>query len=226
MRIVSANLRNGSVDPGWLRELVQALRADVVVLQEADPPHFEVLSADLPHGRFDPGEDHTGMGIALRGPAKTSAIPLAWRYAQQARLDPADWPELTRPLAIMNIHIAAPHVSRPPLYGFLLRRRQVRQLEAHFEEAFDDSHGTLVIGDFNATPLWPVYRRIAPLFTDAAIAVAQQLGRPLEPTWGRPEGRRFLRIDHAFTRGVEHRDFQVVALPDSDHSAIVVDLAA
>ena len=90
----------------------------------------------------------------------------------------------------------------------------------------DGSHASVLIGDFNATPLWPVYRRLAPLFSDAAIAVAQQLGRPVEPTWGRIGGRRWLRIDHAFTRGVEHRDFQVLALPDSDHSAIVVDLEA
>ena len=226
MRIVSANLQNGKVDPVWLRDLVQAMHADGVVLQEADPPHFEALSVDLPHGRFEPGEHHTGMGIALRSPAETTAIPLAWRCAQQARLDPADWPKLSRPLAIVNLHIAAPHVYLPPFYGLILRGRQVRQLEAHFDAAFDSSHGTLVIGDFNATPIWPVYRRIAPQFTDAAIAVAQQRGRPLEPTWGWPSARRFLRVDHAFTRGVAHIDFQVVALPGSDHSAIVVDLAA
>jgi endonuclease/exonuclease/phosphatase family metal-dependent hydrolase len=224
LRVVSANLRNGSVDPVWLRELVQALQADAVALQEADPPHFEALSSELPHGHFEPGKDHTGMGIALRGPAEMSLLPLAWRNAYQARLDPGGWPKLKRPLTILNLHIAAPHVYLPPLYGFILRGRQVRQLEAHFEAAFDSSHGTLVLGDFNATPLWPVYRRIARHFSDAAIAVAQRLGRPVEPTWGLPNGRRLLRIDHAFTRGVEPSEFQVVALPNSDHSAIVVDL--
>jgi len=226
LRLVSANLRNGRVDPGWLRELILALRADVVALQEADPPHFEALSAELPHGCFEPGEGHTGMGIALRNEAETAALPLAWRSAQRARLEPVHWPRLSRPLELVNVHIAAPHVYLPPLYGFILRGRQVRQLEAHFDRPEDDRDASVLIGDFNATPLWPVYRRLAPLFSDAAIAVAQQRGRPVEPTWGRPGGRRWLRIDHAFTRGVEHLDFQVLALPDSDHSAVVVDLEA
>ena len=224
MRIVSANLRNGRVDPAWLRELVQALRADVLALQEADAPHFEAVSSELPHGCFEPGEGHTGMGIALRNDAETGALALTWRSAQRAWLDPVHWPKLARPLELVNAHIAAPHVYLPPLYGFILRGRQVRQLAAHFEAPSDGSHASVLIGDFNATPLWPVYRRLAPLFSDAAIAVAQQLGRPVEPTWGRIGGRRWLRIDHAFTRGVEHRDFQVLALPDSDHSALVVDL--
>ena len=80
LRIVSYNIRKAMGtdrrrDPERIMRIIRSLHADVVVLQEADPPHFEVLSADLPHGRFDPGEDHTGMGIALRSPAKTSAIP-------------------------------------------------------------------------------------------------------------------------------------------------------
>ena len=77
MRIVSANLQNGNVDPVWLRDLVQAMHADVVVLQEADPPHFEALSVELPHGRFEPGEHHTGMGMALGRPAETRGLALA-----------------------------------------------------------------------------------------------------------------------------------------------------
>jgi endonuclease/exonuclease/phosphatase family metal-dependent hydrolase len=217
------------VDPVWLRDLVQALHADVVVLQEADSPHFEALSAELPHGCFAPGARRTGMGVALRHPGELGAVPLAWRSAQRVRLEPGEWPKLSRPLAILNLHVAAPHVYLPPLYGFFLRWRQVRQLEAHFDEALgaaSQSHGTLLIGDLNATPIWPVYRRLASHFTDAAIAVAQQRGRDVEPTWGWPNRRRLLRLDHALTRGVGHRDFQVVPLAGSDHSAIVVDLLA
>ncbi len=83
-----------------------------------------------------------------------------------------------------------------------------------------------MIGDLNATPRWPVYQRLAALFTDAAIAVAQRNGSRLEPTWGWPHRRRqrLLRLDHALTRGIEARDFHVVALKGSDYSAIVVDL--
>lgn len=222
LRVVSANLLNGSVDPAWLADLVVSLRADVVALQEADPPHYEALAAELPHGHFEEGADHTGMGIALRHPERHVApVPLAWRDAHEVLLHPEDWPGLTRPLRVTNVHVAAPHVYRPPFYGFLLRRRQVAQLERHFESA---SEPRVVIGDFNATPMWPAYKRLATHFTDAAISVAQAKGRPVLPTWGWQGGRRRLRLDHAFTRGIRAEHFEVVPLEGSDHSAIVVDL--
>jgi endonuclease/exonuclease/phosphatase (EEP) superfamily protein YafD len=131
---------------------------------------------------------------------------------------------------VIGVHIAAPHVYLPPGYGFWLRRQQVQALEAHFDEVFEgdddgDGRGTLMLGDFNATPLWPVYRRLSAHFTDAAIAVGQRLGRPARPSWGtRPGGPRLFRIDHAFTRGVHARELQVVPIAGSDHSAVVVDL--
>ena len=146
-------------------------------------------------------------------------------------LDPKDWPELQRPLEIVNVHIAPPHFYKPPLYGFVIRNQQVRALENHFsapprDDPASQSPASVLIGDFNATPLWPLYRRIASQFTDAAIAVAQVCGRPAEPTWSLPANTpRRLRIDHAFVRGVTPREFQAVRIAGSDHSAIVVDIA-
>jgi endonuclease/exonuclease/phosphatase family metal-dependent hydrolase len=220
----------GRVDPVAFCELMTALRADVVVMQESDVVHSDALAAaGWPHGHFEPRADHTGMGIALRNPvAAVTPVPMAWREGWEATLEPAHWPQLSRPLTITNLHVAAPHVRRPPFYGFLLRRRQANQLDAHFEAKLPaaDSAGraNLVIGDFNATPIWPLYGRIAKHFTDEAIAVAQRLGRDVEPTWG-PLGRaRRLRLDHAMTRGISARDVHVVAIEGSDHSALVVDL--
>ena len=80
----------GNVDPAWFRELVTAMRADVVALQESDAEHFEALAAaEWPHGQFEPKEDHTGMGIALRNPvAGVTPVPMVWRDAWEARLEP------------------------------------------------------------------------------------------------------------------------------------------
>ena len=83
----------------------------------------------------------------------------------------------------------------------------------------------VLVGDFNATSYWPWYRRIARQFTDVAVAVASKRGSKLLPTWG-PwlEGPKLLRIDHGFVRRLEAEEFQVFALPGTDHSAVVMDL--
>lgn len=228
--MVSANLFNGRVDPDWLLELVVGLRADVVALQEAEPRHYETLARALPHGAFHEGPRSSGMGLCLRHPpAEARMIPLAWRPAPWMRLSPAAWPGLSRPLDVVAVHIAAPHVYTPPGYGFWLRRRQMQQLEAHFDAHVHpgDAAATVVVGDFNATPLWPVYRRMAGHLSDAAVVAAQRRGRPAQPTWGAiRRGPRLLRIDHVFTRGIEAHDVHVVDLAGSDHSALVVDLPA
>ena len=198
------------------------MHADVVAIQEASPAHFESLSRLLPHGDFEPGERNTGVGIALRHAAAPGRLPLVWRDAIVARLEPADWPGLEKPLRIMTVHIAAPHVYLPPGWGLLLRRRQVRMLEPHL----NGEDPTVLVGDFNATPRWPAYRRIVSCMSDAAIGAAQVQGKQLEPTWGpRVGGRRLLRIDHAFAHGVRPHDFHVAPIEGSDHAAIVLDLA-
>lgn len=214
-----------------------SLHADLVAIQEAEPQHWEALAARLPHGAFHAGARSTGMGLAARHPVETRQLPLVWRPAPWLRLEPAHWPGLSRALDVLNVHIAAPHVYRPPGYGFWLRRLQLQALEAHLHDALgpldgasserDGTPRTLLVGDFNATPRWPLYRRLAGQLTDAALATAQRRGRPVEPTWGHlRRGRRWLRIDHAFTHGVDALDVQVVPLLRSDHSALVVDLPA
>ena len=83
-----------------------------------------------------------------------------------------------------------------------------------------------MVGDFNSTPIWPVYRRIASHLTDAAVAAAKKLNRRPANTWGPWHGSpRLLRIDHGFVRGVEVEQFHVVDIPMSDHSAVVMDVS-
>lgn len=83
----------------------------------------------------------------------------------------------------------------------------------------------VLLGDFNATPYWPWYARMASQFTDAAVTVASKTGSALRPTWGpRPGDAKLLRIDHGFLRGVDVEAFEVLNVLDSDHSAIVMDL--
>jgi len=223
LRIVSANLLAGGADPEGFASLAARLQADVVAVQELSPDQADALAARFPHGHLAPRGDFDGGGIALARPGEVEALPLAERAGYRVTLGPDAWPELVRPLEILNVHVYAPHAS----YGLGLWRRwpQFQRLAAQL--ARPAPHGRVVVGDFNATPLWPLYWRMALRMEDAARSVARREGRRPARTWShRPGGRALLRIDHGFVAGVRPEGFQVVSVPGSDHRAIVLDVAS
>ena len=120
-----------------------------------------------------------------------------------------------------NVHFQAPHAILP-FPSVLVRRRQARDLDRFLAENPSDSRA--IVGDYNATPHWPLYRRYARQFSDGAIHAAQREGRAVEATWGPGPGTpRLLRIDHAMVRGIDVETFRVVEIPGSDHSGLVFD---
>lgn len=221
-RLMSANLSNGGASPRVLAELVETLAPDVVAVQELAPEQADVLARLLPHGLLEPRRDHHGMGVALRWPARVWRVPLAYRDARVAELTLNGTPGRTEPVEIVNVHIAAPHVQ-PLRRAMGLRRDQIRGLLGYLDAS---RRRRAVVGDFNATPLWPVYRRLRRRFGDAADDAARRAGRRASPTWGpSPGSPRLLRIDHVLVHGLRGHDARVLPLPGSDHSALVVDLA-
>ncbi len=223
VRVVSANLWNGVVDPERFADLVETLEADVVCTQEMTPEQAEALALVLPHGRLEPARDHNGMGIALRRPAALDRVPLPKRDAHLAELEPEAWPGLTGSLEIACVHIQAPHV--PPLaLGWSQRRGQLAGLERWLDEA--RRRPRLLVGDLNATPVWPLYRRLARRLQDAALVHARRRGERPARTWGPgPRSPRVLRIDHILVDRVHVEELRVVRIPDGDHSAVVADVA-
>ena len=222
IRVLSANLRNGGVDPALLAELVAATDADVACLQELTPEQAEAVAGVLPHGRLEPARDHQGMGIALRAPARLGRIALPDRDARIAHVEPDAWPGLAAPLEIIAVHVTAPHVW-PCWRSLLWRRRQVRALLRHLDANPDRPRA--VLGDLNASPAWPVYRRLARRLTDAPAAVARRRGTRPPRTWGPgPSAPRLLRIDHVLVERVHAEEARALRVPGSDHDAVVVDL--
>jgi len=221
IRVFSGNLWWGKADPDGLIDLIRRHEIDVFAAQELGFETAEAISSELPFGCLEPGEKFMGMGIALRRPAGDSRIPLYHRSARRVVLDPAEWDGLSRPLDMVNVHIQAPHAIRP-FPSVWVRHRQMSGLERFFRE--NPSDARLVVGDYNATPAWSVYRRMARMFSDGAIQCAQREGCQVERTWGpTAESPRLLRIDHAMVRGLEVENFQVVDIPGSDHSGLVFD---
>ncbi|MEE3331021.1 MAG: endonuclease/exonuclease/phosphatase family protein [Myxococcota bacterium] len=223
LRVMSANLWWGKANAEGLLALIRLYDIDAICCQELGFEQAEAISEELAFGELSPSKGPKGTGIALRRPATIEVVPMTYRPLHVARLDPADWPELGAPVEIATTHLAAPHI---PPYGIgpFTRRRQTRQIESYLVE--NPVAHRLLVGDFNATPLWPAYRRIASQLTDAAVAVAQVEGRPVSATWGPGSGaRRVLRIDHAFVSGLTPLAFEVVELAGSDHAAIVIDFS-
>ena len=222
LRVLSANLCFGRADPAALVALVRALDVGVVAVQELGPRQAEALAAELPHGKLEPTPDGKGLGIALRRRGEVERLALPHRDARVARLAPEDWPALGRRVEVVNTHLANPIFGVPASWSH--RRGQVAGLAAYLASA--EPCPRALVGDFNATPRWPAYRRLAAELDDAADVVAARLGRAPQPTWGpTPRSPRLLRIDHVLVDAFEVLDFQVVPIPGTDHSGVLADLA-
>ena len=221
IRVFSGNLWWGRARSEGLVELIRRYQIDVFAAQELGHDNAEAISSELPHGCLEPDRSYQGMGIALRCPGSYERIPMKLRDARRVVLDPKQWSGLERPVDLINVHFQAPH-SILPFPSFHVRHHQMSALEG-FVDA-NPSDARVVVGDYNATPGWPLYRRMARLFDDAAILSARSEGRNVEPTWGpTPESPRLFRIDHAMTQGLEVDGFRVIDIPGSDHSGILFD---
>ncbi len=221
IRVFSGNLWWGKADPDGLIALIREHEIDVFAAQELGFENAEAIRTELPFGELEPDATYHGMGVALRHPGKYERIPLHFRDARRAVLDPGDWPGLEHPVDLVNVHFQAPHAMRP-FPSPLVRWRQLRGLERFFAE--NPAAVRAVVGDCNATPGWPLYWQLASQLQDAAVEVARREGRKAEATWGpRPQSPRMLRIDHAFVRGLAVERFRVVPIPGSDHSGILME---
>jgi endonuclease/exonuclease/phosphatase family metal-dependent hydrolase len=221
-RIVSANLWNGAADARAFAEVVAELAPDAVATQEMAPEQADALARVMPHGVLEPARDFSGMGIALREPGRVHRLRLPCRDARVAEV------RCERPggrfleFELLNVHVQAPHMRT--WKSMHHRSGQLHGLVRHLEAS--PQRRRVLVGDLNATPLWPVYRRLVARLSDAAVIAARRHNRSVQRTWGPwPGAPRLLRIDHALVHGLGVDDFHVVHVPGADHSAIVVDVA-
>lgn len=223
IRVLSCNLYFGRADAAALQALLREQAVDIVCAQELTPRLARAIAELLPHGDLNDAGSPAGNGIASRLPVTVHRIPMRRRAGLVATLQPAEWQQIAEPLQIVNVHIAAPHLW--PYYPSRTRRRQ--QLEALLaDRAGADGMPHAIVGDFNASPAWAVYRRMRERYDDAAV-VAANGSRPPR-TW--PSLPRFgidglLRIDHCFVAGLEAVAARTVSVPGSDHRGLLVDLA-
>jgi endonuclease/exonuclease/phosphatase family metal-dependent hydrolase len=223
LRILTANLFGGRADPVALAELIEELAVDVACVQELNPRLADALSRLLPWGQLGPNEIGRGLGIACRHDAEVKQFYLPKRLGWVARLSPTNWSQIGEPIEIVNVHIMGPH-TWPYFPRRLTRQGQLSGLlsfvdrEPHIPRA--------ILGDFNSSPIWPLYRRLAAQLTDSVV-VGTRGGSNRYLTWPHLPLigiRGLFRIDHCFLSNLTALDVQVVSLPGSDHLGLCVDV--
>jgi len=214
LRILTANLYTGRVKPASFAALLHDAAPDVVAVQELAPSQAEVLGNWGVCRLLDPDDETTGMGLAVQVPAQLDRLGFPYRNPVRARFDGVAWG--LRDVEVIGAHIANP-ISRPFAVSRLRRREEAAALEAVLTEPRSTR---VLVGDFNSSPAWPLYRRIAALSVDGPAAAGTAVR-----TWGYfPRSPALLRIDHAFIQGARCVSSRTVKLDGGDHRALVVDV--
>lgn len=212
---MTANLWADRLDVTRFGAVIDRVDPDVLAVQELQPEAAAVITARFDHHGLSPHHETLGTGIATRRPAVFAPLPNAYRDGWEARLDPADWPGLSVPLRVLCVHFANP-IRFPFWLSLARRRRQLGDLLPHLEG--DDA--LVVVGDLNASPVWPVYRRLAERLEDGPLAAGTAAR-----TWRfQGFGPLLLRIDHGFSRRVTTVRSSTHRIPGSDHLALVLDV--
>ena len=223
LRILTANLFSGRADPVALAELIEKLEVDVACVQELSPRLAESLSRILPGGQLGPNKNGRGLGIACRHDAEVKQFFLPKRNGWVARLSPASWGQIGEPIEIVNVHIMGPH-TWPYFPRKLTRQGQLSGLLSFLDH--EPQMPRAILGDFNSSPSWPLYRRLAAQLTDSVVASTRG-GSNRHLTWPHLPSiglTGLIRIDHCFLSNLTALDVQVVPLPGSDHLGLCVDV--
>lgn len=209
---MTANLLHERVDVEAFADLLDEQSPDVAVLQELAPVAAEVVEARFPHHRLRPALEYVGRGIATRFDVVFGDVPMPGRDGTSALLET---PEGT-------VQIAGVHFQNPVNFPWWVTARNRRaQLDGLLEWVHGTEAPMVIAGDFNASPIWPIYKQMASRFDDLVLSADPEP----QPTWGwRPGWPRLLRIDHVFGRQVKATSVALAPMRWSDHVAVVIDL--
>lgn len=215
-RLMTSNLLHERCDVSDFARVLEEFDPDVVVTQELGPEPADVLAAAYPNHRLRPSLDFTGRGVATRLDVEFGDIAMPGRDGTSATLR----------IAGVSVRLAGVHLLNPIHFPWWVtsRKRDI-QLDGLMEWVEAGGGPTLVAGDFNASPRWAAYRRMASRFDDLVDRWAESEGTNAGRTWAwRPGWPLLLRIDHVFGQGVEALNVEVVPIRGTDHRALVVDL--
>ncbi|WP_375483562.1 endonuclease/exonuclease/phosphatase family protein [uncultured Jatrophihabitans sp.] len=219
--VLQANLRVGSANPADLVRTVAARKVDVLATEELTPTERDRLIADglttlLPY-RFDAALAGGGGGLAV-----WSRYPLTpdhnYRGFRLGVLSATIRLDRTHRLTFLAAHLLPPYP-----YPAGEWRSEMRRLRTILKTAAAGTDPVIVAGDLNATlDNQPVRGLLGTGYADAA----EHAGAGYDATY--PTDRWYpplIAIDHILSRGGSAAEATTLALPGSDHHALVARIA-
>jgi len=216
VRLLTANLKEGSADPDRLAELARD-RADVILVQELPLSLAAALNTRLgssfPFRSLDAETAANGVGIWSRHPIEGSDSDP--RFQQGLLTATLRVPGVAPAVTVASVHLTGPWPQ--PIEDW---RREIDALpRALAAMAGAAGHRPIIVaGDFNATvDMVPFRRLLREGFRDAA----EQAGAGLVRTF--PADRSvppLIGIDHILVRNSAVSDVATVRVPGSDHLGV------
>lgn len=218
IRVMSANLQFGAVDPERLRRVVEERRVDLLALQEYTPEAERSVGAALvnalPYRVSYPEDGAGGSALYSRFPLRNAGVrQFDWGFTQaRGRLEVPG----AAPVEVESTHPRAP-------WNAEATDAWASDLD-DLPRAVRDGPVQLLIGDFNATL---DHKRLRALLDSGYRDAADVAGQGLTPSW--PYDEKWwlpgVTIDHILVdRRVGVGRFAVLDLPGSDHRGLVADL--
>ena len=217
LRVISANLREGHADPGYLVRSARE-QADVLAFQELTPQEAERLSAagldaTFPYRWLDPRAGASGVGVWSRLPMHATKRIRGYTYALvSARIRVAG--------ISMDPTVVVAHMSSPWPQPIDRWRSDLDRLPVTLLEVAEQSSGgsVIVAGDLNSTTDMRPFRG---LLRNGYRDAAEQSGAGIVPTfpadWRLPP---FIAIDHILTRRCTTTSLRTIKIPGSDHQGL------
>lgn len=219
LTVLQANLGVGAADPGKLVAQIDAQHADVLTVDELTPAELGRLTASglshrLPYHLTAPYPGGAGTGIWSRYPLTATGRDDRFSFELlTARI---------RPPGAATTELIAVHLLPPWPYPAGTWLHEMHRLH-RLLTAQPATLPVIVSGDFNATLDHPQFRSLlAGGYHDAA----DQAGAGLLPTY--PTDRiipPLLALDHVLVRTATATAVRTLALPGSDHRALLARLA-
>jgi endonuclease/exonuclease/phosphatase (EEP) superfamily protein YafD len=223
VKILFSNVWETNRDHQPILQLVRSETPDIAVFVEVNArwrKQLDSLQDILPYSRDNKKGEVIYSKIDLKG---TEIVPQD--------------PNFARTLILRNLQLqgtpftlVATHPSSPASPAeFAKRNKHLENLGLYLEKSLDN---LIVVGDFNASPWSPYYRK----FVDRGRLVNTQEGLGLHPTWTTLGVRKLpfwsqpwlsVPIDHIFTRApnIHATSFHSGNDIGSDHLPIIADIS-